>query len=824
MVAATGADLASLLRRFRTQAGISQQVLADRALISAQAVSALERGSRKVPYRYTLERIADALELDEEARAELELSAKRARGLRLEETAAAPAHNLPRQLTSFFGRTEAVKEVVELLAETPLVTIVGTGGAGKTRLAIAVGFELLKSFADGVWFVELAPLTDPALVPQALAAALRVQESPNRPLLETLVAYLARKRALIVFDNCEHVISLVRSTVGSLLHKCPSLALLATSREPLGGPGERAYRIPPLAVPSREVASPEEAAGYGAVELFVDRMRAVYAQAGITSENVAPIVEICRRLEGLPLALELAAARTAVLSPRDVCERLDRALDVLNRRDPTAIPRHETMRAVIDWSYGLLSSQARLLVNRLAIFAGSFSLDAASTVCCDEQLAAVDFLELFSLLVAQSLVAVDFARDATRYHLLDVTRQYALEKLEESGERGAVAARHALAFLSLAERFDRDWYDAPEQKWFGEAEIEIDNFRTALVWALAGGHDLRSGRSLAAALARVWYSIAPVEGRRWVRLAIEVSDDETPADVLARLHIADAELSGSLGEYKASLAAARQALRLDGALDELQHARAKQAAGSALGGLGRGDEGQPLLEDALAIAQRLGNRRMQALVLGDLGTTRTRCGDIEGARKFYADALVQYEALNLERPAASIAGNLAEVEFAAGDAAAALHLAEEARAGHEATQNRRSVANDLCNMAAYLIALDCFDDARAYAREALSAVRDVKRTVLSAYVLQHLVAAAVLQSDAGHHSGADAVRKRAAMLLGFVDAWLTKLEACREYTERQEYERIIATLREAMGDRLEKSMLLGAEWTEDVAVSVASEL
>ncbi len=755
MRAATGADLASVLKRLRTQAGLSQQMLADRALISAQAVSALERGSRKLPYRYTLERIADALELSEEARAELELSARRARGLRLEESVAVPAHNLPRQLTSFFGRAEAVKEITGLLEQTPLVSIVGTGGAGKTRLAVAVGTERLNDFADGVWFVDLAPLGNSALVAQALAAALRVQESPNRPLVETLVAYLARKRALIVFDNCEHVIAGARAVVGSLLRECPHLALLATSREALSLAGERAYRIPPLAVPRSGMPAPEEALRYGAIELFIDRMRAVDSRAAVTRDNVEPIVEICRRLDGLPLALELAAARTAVLSPSQICERLDRAFDFLAGNDAVALPRHQTMRAVIDWSFELLAPQARALFGRLAIFAGGFSLESAIAVCADERIRAADVLDLLSLLVAQSLVMVDFERGAARYHLLEATRQYALEKLDGEGESAAIASRHSLAFLQLAERLDRDWYDAPERPWFRDAESELDNFRTALSWSLSERHDVMSGRILAAALARVWYSIGPVEGRRWVRLALDSRDDATPPGVLARLYVADAELCGSLGEYKASLASTERALQLDDELDDLLRARAQQAAGSALGALGRADEAQPLLEAALAIAARLENRRMQALVLGDLGTARSRCGDTNKARRLYADALAFYESLNLERPTASIAGNLAEVEFAAGDAAAALQLAEEARAGHEATHNRRSVANDLCNMAAYLIVLNCFDDARAYAAKALSVLGDVKQTVLTAYVLQHLAAVSVLRPDSRAGDGVE---------------------------------------------------------------------
>ncbi|MGA8575200.1 MAG: helix-turn-helix domain-containing protein [Candidatus Cybelea sp.] len=821
---AATAGLATLLRTLRIQAGLSQQMLADRALISVQAVSALERGYRKVPYRKTLERIADALSLSSEARVALELSARRARGERLAEQNAAPAHNLPRQLTSFLGREEVVREVCALVETAPLVSIVGTGGAGKTRVAIEVGARLLDRFPDGVLFVELAPIGDPSFVTHALAGALRVPESPQRPLLETLLAYLTQKQLLIVFDNCEHVIFEARRVAGSLLRECPSVALVVTSREVLSVSGERVYRIPPLAVPAERVPAPDEAMKYGAVALFTDRVKAADARFAVTQENVESVVEICRRLDGLPLALELAAARAAVLSPQQISERLDRAFELLTGTGQSvAVPRHQTMRAVIDWSYELLSSQARLLFDRLAIFAGGFTLETASSVCADERLPTHDVLELLSSLVAQSLVAVDFEGGDARYNFLEATRQYALERLAKRGERQALAHRHARTFLDLAQRLDADWYAARERSWFREARAELDNCRVALAWSLSERYDLRSGCLLAGALARVWYSLSSVEGRRWVRLAMESVDESTPGDVLASLYIADAQLCGALGEYKASLASAEHALLLQGILDDLAIARAKQLAGSALGAMGRASEGEKLLDDALAAAQRLDNRRLAALVLGELGTARSRRGDVDGARRFYAEALAYYIALGLERPAASIAGHLAEVEFAAGDPASALHRAEEARAGHEATQNRRSVAIDLCNMAAYLVALDCYDDARRHASEALLAARDVKATVLTAYVLQHLAAVGALATYPSKRR-AEEGSERAAMLLGFVNARLALLEAQREYTEQQEYDRISSTLGVILGDRLDAVMALGAEWTEDGAVAVALEL
>lgn len=805
------------------QAGLSQQVLAERALISAQAISALERGFRRAPYRATLERIADALELSEEARQILERSAHRSRGPRRVEQERAPRHNLPRKLTSFLGRDQVVQEIADLVVTAPLVSIVGTGGAGKTRAAVEVGRRVLDQFPHGVWFVELAPLSDPGLVPHALAAALRVQESPQRSLLETLTAFLAHKRLLIIFDNCEHVISHVRAVAGSLLRECPTVALLAASREDLGITGERIYRIPSLAVPQQSRPSPVEAAKYGAIALFIDRVRAAVTRFELTTENVNAVVEICRRLDGLPLALELAAARASVLSPQEICDRLDRVFDVLTGVPQASIPRHRTMRAAIDWSYELLSPQTQLLFDRLAIFVGGFTLETAMTICGDETIPQHDVLELLSSLIGQSLVTVEFAYDSARYHLLDATRQYALEKLAGRGEGQALSERHALALLRVAVRLDREWYGAAERAWFGEAEAELDNFRAALSWSLEARNDLRSGSLLAGALARLWYSLSPVEGRRWVRLAIDSISKKTGVDELAQLYIADAELSGALGESAASLASAEQALGVRSALDDLQVARAQHAAGSALAATGKASNGEALLLEALGAAERLANRRLQALVLSDLGTVRSRRKDVDGARRFYAEALALYVSLGLERPAASIAGHLAEVEFEAGDPAAALHRAEEARAGHAATRNRRSEAADLSNMAAYLVALDCFDDARSYASQALEAVQDVRSPVLMAFVVQHVAAIAALQSGSSE-PGLPKQCEHAATLLGFVEARLQSFGACRDYTELQEYDRVVAALRKTQGERIDELMALGAQWSEEAAVALASRI
>jgi tetratricopeptide (TPR) repeat protein len=359
--------------------------------------------------------------------------------------------------------------------------------------------------------------------------------------------------------------------------------------------------------------------------------------------------------------------------------------------------------------------------------------------------------------------------------------------------------------------------------WFNEAEAEIDNFRAALVWSLGERSDLHLGGLLAGALARLWYSLAPVEGRRWVRLAIDSITETTRAEERAQLYIADAELCGALFESTASLASAEKALRLRAVFDELQLARAEHAAGAALAALGESSQGEALLDQVLTASYRLHNKRLQALVLSDLGTAHSRRGDSDASRRFYAEARSLYVSLGLERPAASIAGHLAELEFEAGDAAAALFQAEEARAGHAATRNRRSEAADLCNIAAYLVALDCYGDARVAVLRALEAARDICSPVLTAFVLQHAAALGVLESG---RDGAVALQdlEEAAMLLGFVEARLSELGARRDYTERQEQERVMAVLHLAFGERLDQLMSQGAQWSEAFAIAAARDL
>jgi predicted ATPase/DNA-binding XRE family transcriptional regulator len=431
----------TLLRRLRLEAGLSQEALAERARMSVVTVGALERGVRRAPYRDTVALLAEALGLGPEERAQLESAAARPQRPKpaaadaasiaapVPEAAAQP-NNLPLALTNFVGRETELAELEALLAGSRLVTIVGAGGIGKTRTALHVAAGSIGRRAEGVWLVELAPLADPSLVAGAIASALGVAEQSDRPVLDTLLQHLKHRRVVLVLDNCEHVIAEAARIAETILRACPGVRLLATSRETLRVAGEQAYRLPPLAVPPYQtVLAADAALRYGAVMLFADRAAARDATFRLSDESAPAVSEICRRLDGIALAIELAAARVTVLAPHQLAQKLDERFRVLTGGSRTALPRQQTMWALIDWSYDLLSEKERLLFRRLSVFTGGWTLEAASEVCADdvtendrEALGPGDILDLLWALVDKSLVVAEPAGEEERYRLLESTR------------------------------------------------------------------------------------------------------------------------------------------------------------------------------------------------------------------------------------------------------------------------------------------------------------------------------------------------------------------------------------------------------------------
>ena len=822
-------SVAKLLKRHRVAAGLSQEALAERARVSVDTISYLERDDRHAPQKATLDLLIAALALDDDARHQIEEAARlaRARGPQAQRHGAFPdspdeflPNNLPPQLTSFVDRAREVAEINELLQSYRLVTVVGTGGAGKTRCAIRVAECMLDSTGDGVWLADLAPVSDPVLVSTVIARTLGVQEAPNRPMLDTLLAYLKRKRLLLILDNCEHVIEEARHVAAAILHGCPDVRILATSRESLSIAGEHLYRLPSLPVPSTsQLLSADEILQYGAVQLFTDRAASADNSFTLSVASAPHVADICRRLDGIPLAIELAAARVKVLSPHELALRLDDRFRLLTGGDRSALPRHRTMRALIDWSYDFLSDDERRLFRKLSIFAGGFTLETVAAVCSDGALDEMALLDLLSSLVEKSLVQAEVVGGNTRYRLLESTRQYARERLRDAGEEDTVAGAHARAFVTLAEQLDDAYDTTPDRAWFAQAEPELENFRAALFWAFGARGDALLGQRMAGALRPAWIFFGAAEGRRWVQAAQQHVTVDTPVAVVAALDLAEAQFASGFTEYKACLAAGERALARYRELADLRGiALSERQIGRAQIFLGETEEGEALLKEALEAARSLGVRT--PVILLDLAIARLLAEDLPGARQRYSEALAAARAVGAERLSAGVALNLAEVEFRSGDATAALRLVDEAITVLHAFGDTRLVAHAGCNMAGYLVALRRYDEARTAAREALAADHDMQWSVGVASTLQHLAAIAALRESSDVAVIED--RRRAARILGYVDTRLVALETPREYTEQQEYDAMLPALCDALGaDQLAQLTTEGTTWSEDQAVAEA---
>jgi predicted ATPase/transcriptional regulator with XRE-family HTH domain len=447
-----------VLRRLRLEARMTQEELAERARLSVESISALERGTRRNPYRETIRMLGNALGLSDTERRELHASVKRPRPPSAKESASHPdaqpavpggpvpiagsRHNLPLSRTSLIGRETAIAEVAGALEDGQLVTVIGPGGIGKTKVAISAGDRALE-WAE-VRLVDLAPLTRESAVAPAIMQALGVQPSPNRSLLPTLLARLKERRLLLILDNCEHVIAEAAALTDALLAGCPRLRILVTSREPLRIAGERTYRLPPLLFPPQHEArglTACDAAKYPALMLFAARAREIDVGFALGDDTAPVVAEICRRLDGIPLAIEMAASRVKLLGPRQLRDRLDERFRMLTGGSRDASPRQQSLQALIDWSHELLNEQERVLFRRLAIFAGGFTLEAAVAVGGGDDLDAIDVLDVLAALVDKSLVLADHNGEALLYRFLESTRLYAREKLQAAGERDRCARR-----------------------------------------------------------------------------------------------------------------------------------------------------------------------------------------------------------------------------------------------------------------------------------------------------------------------------------------------------------------------------------------------
>ena len=579
-----------------------------------------------------------------------------------------------------------------------LLTLTGPGGVGKTRLALRVAGEVRDRFPDGAWLVDLAPLADPAQVPRAVAAALRVQEAPGQPLQDGLAGALRPRRLLLVLDNCEHVVGTCARLTDALLRACPALTVLATSREALGIAGETAWRVPSLALPDpSRLGPPELATRYEAVRLFIDRAAAVQPDFDVTTANAPAVAQICTRLDGIPLAIELAAARVRMLPPEQLLGRLEDRFRLLTGGSRAALPRHQTLRAAVDWSHDLLPEPERALFARLAVFAGGWTLEAAEAVGAGDGIEPEDVLDLLARLTDKSLVVVDAQPDGTaRYRLLETLRQYAREKLAAGGAAGAVRRRHAAHFLALAEAAEPELRGPGAAAWLDRLEAEGDNLRAALEWAEATG-EAELGLRLGAALFWFWIRRHSEEGRaRLARLLALPAPPGPTAGTATRARALTA--AGALARYAddndaahglggAGLALARQAGDAPAIawatlwLGYVAYARGDDAAAASL------------CEESRALFAGAGDRQGTAHALRGLARTAARAGADALAEGHFERALALYREAGDGAGGAGVQLSLGHLAHRRGDPIRARELFAASLAAHREAGDLIGCAN-----------------------------------------------------------------------------------------------------------------------------------
>jgi predicted ATPase/class 3 adenylate cyclase len=706
-------------------------------------------------------------------------------------TVDARPNNLPRLLSTFVGREREIAEVKRILATAPLVTLTGPSGVGKTRLSLEVAGQLLDQFDDGVWVVELGTLSDPEFVVQEIATILGLGEEPGRPILATITDHLAGRRLLLLLDNCEHVLAAAARATDSILRASAGVRVVGTSLEPLGIAGEATLPIGSLSLPDPErSASSETILLAEAVRLFAERAAAALPSFRVNDRNAVSVARICRRLDGIPLAIELAAARVRALPVEQIAARLDDRFRLLTGGSRTAVPRHQTLRATMDWSYELLSEEERTVLRRLSVFAGSFSLEAAEAVAATGAVDPGDVFDLLSHLVDKSLVVAGEATAEARFGLLETVRAYGWEQAAAAGEGEDARRRHRDWYLALVDRAAPEFFRGPEpREWVAILDLEHDNLRAALGWSAAAPDEQLAGLRMAAGLWRFWEIRGYlVEGRGWLeRLLSATRNLESPlrADALTGAGI----LAFIQGDYEAAFAFHEESLavhRLRGDPRSISFA-ANNLANTAvqLGDYGRA---RTLYEESQAINSEVGDRRARAFGLMNLADVIGRQGDYEGARARFEESVGIFRAVGDQWGVGFALDNFGIVACRAGDAIAARSFHEQALQISRQLGDERGVARVLSHLGDVASDEGDLGAAKTLHRQCLDirqAVGDLPGT------------AAALEKLAWVLAGDEA--ESAARLVGSAEALRAAIRAPVPHEQRADYERHLGELETRLG-------------------------
>ncbi|MCB8946938.1 MAG: tetratricopeptide repeat protein [Ardenticatenaceae bacterium] len=649
-------------------------------------------------------------------------------------------HNLPQLLTSFIGREEALAEIENLITHNRLVMLTGIGGIGKTTLSIQVGHRLRAAFPDGVWLIELAPVSNPSYVAETTAYTLGLRDSGDRPVFESLLSYLQQKSGLLILDNCEHLIHATAQFVETLLHACPKIKILATSREAFAIPGEKLFQVAPLSMPDRPQPtslSLKEWAKYEAITLFVDRATAVLPDFQLTENNIMPLVQICQQLDGLPLAIELAAARVKVLTVAQIASRLDDRFRLLTGGRRTALLRQQTLRASIEWSWALLTPAEQHLLQRLSVFVGGMSLAAVEAVCADEALDRFDLLDLLDELVKKSLVIAQCRPGhERRYRLLVSIRQYAQEKLADAGMKALLQDRHLAYFLQMAEQAEVALAGPDQAVWMTNLAKELDNIRAALSWARQT--DSQAGLKLTIAIWRFWRDGYLREGDAY--LAQFLADDkDITSSLRARALWVWSQFKYHLGIGDRPYSLVTESLALYRDLgDQAGIAQSLCLSAQLRGNIELAqDEGLALLNESLTIFQSLGDRLGMAGVLLISAIYAIERNDFDQALLYAKESAALFREMGDLASLADALGSAADAASALGDYVSAEEMLHESLAIQESLGPRRTGIG-LYDFGRFYYDQGNYDKACQYIEKGMTILQQVGELHYSNWAATHL--------------------------------------------------------------------------------------
>jgi non-specific serine/threonine protein kinase len=736
------------LKRRRRGLGLTQRTLGQLAGYSNETIRKVEADDQR-PSRQMAERLAFALQIQptdrerfvrfarDEGEPDAQFPTTQTVELPAETQPAAESrqHNLPTALTRFIGRKKEVSEIQELLGVGRLVTLTGPGGIGKSRLSLAVAASLVQTYRPGVRLVQLTSLTNPVLVSQTVAGVLDVRPEAGQALVTALADYLSAKEMLLVLDNCEHLVDACAQLTATLLQACPALRVLATSREPLAVPGEVLFRVPGLSLPENDQRlSPERLSGSEAALLFADRAAAALPGFAVSAANVSAVAEVCRRLDGMPLALELAAARVAVLRVEQIARRLDSRLQLLTDGGRTALPRHQTLRAAIDWSYNLLDDTERVVLRRAAAFVGGWSLEAAEAVCAGDGVASAQVLDVLVGLARKSMIQIERApgREA-RYRMLETIREYASDRLAEADEAAGVRDRHLAFYLALGEAAAPHTYAADHGAWLERIRLEFANVRAALEWSISAPEKAEAGLRLVSALMRYWFLVdLAEEGARWLDRTLAAAGPLGAAPNVDALRLRARALprgayvvimTGNLQRAAALVEGGLTLCRQYGSQADLGLALLMQAW--TLAAMGDLDHAEPLFLESEALSHAAGERYFAAVAQYRLAQLAIERADYERATGLWEQILATCHELGDEIGIADTLNSQARMAAAMGHYPEATSLCRDSLARYRRLSLHGSVADVLVHLAELLRAQDEQVEAQGCLEEALDIYSDL---------------------------------------------------------------------------------------------------